>query len=1073
MRLSWSTALKPLLLILTTCCLAQAATSPGRLLEISGVKGGVAVHLGCAEGRLTAGLCSGRALLVHGLDTDAATVERARKHIDSLGLYGQVSAEVYDGRNLPHGDNIVNLLVHEDAASVSAKEIERVLVPKGVALVKSGLPGLDSPGLRREGEAAGWTKYVKPWPESLDEWTHFLYDASNNAVSRDMKVGLPRRVQWWAGPEHTRHHDAMASMSAMTSSGGRVFYIYDEGPVSVVHQPPDWKLIARDAFNGKLLWKRDIPDWMTHLYNFRAGPVQLQRRLVSVGEHVYVTLGFTAPVVKLDAATGETLHTYAGSRGAEEILWHDGTLMVVTGDASKLVDEADACHGYWELTENEEEVAKRATVEKAVVAYDADGGRELWRVTGDHLKRLAPLSLTAEGGRIFYLDGKELHCLDAKTGRERWASNFETEGLFIRAYAPTVVVSDGVIMCLTWDRLFGWSVEDGRKLWENKGAIGFGSPGDLFAIDGKVWTAPMMKSIWRESRRNRDGVITTGVNIPKSDFLNDAKTAVGIDIRTGKVTDLLPFVHNQHHHRCYRNKATERYLLIGHSGIQVLDPKTKKSSTNQWVRGLCQYGIMPANGCIYVPPDPCQCYGAVKINGFFALAERNSMDEIEIAPAVVRGPAFARVSGRRDEGSILDGASSKGGVVRYRDTDAWPTYRGGVSRSGSTECAVPARPRVKWEAEIGESVTAPVVAGERVFVAERDAYTLHCLDRKSGRPAWRFFANGPVDTPPTIYKGLCVFGCGDGSVYCLDAETGELAWRFKTSAIERRIGSENRIESPHRVHGAVLVQGNTVYFAAGRSSFLDGGIRVYGVDVWTGRQLHERTLASQHGTKSGSLSDVLVSTGDAISMRQVRFGTDLKGGGRGGGLVASTGLLDTTWFHRQGWSLGKLRGQLVVQGKSGTYSVINPYTGLKKRRKGQFRQFNQVGHLHIKFTRYKEEYFPVGTTIAARGPGGRGGGGGTWSIGEKLQPRAMILAGDHLLLAGRTDEFAIELKSGRARGAGARDDLRPVLRAYAAKSGKRVSETTLGSAPVFDGLAAAYGDVFVSLENGKLVCLGE
>ncbi len=148
---------------------ATAAPSPEKLLEISGVKGGVAVHLGCGGGRLAAGLCSGKALLVHGLDTDADAVARARRHIDALGLYGQVSAEVYDGRNLPHGDNIVNLVVVEDAARVSTKEIERVLVPKGVALVKSGLPRLDSPGLRREGESAGWTKYVKPWPEDIDE----------------------------------------------------------------------------------------------------------------------------------------------------------------------------------------------------------------------------------------------------------------------------------------------------------------------------------------------------------------------------------------------------------------------------------------------------------------------------------------------------------------------------------------------------------------------------------------------------------------------------------------------------------------------------------------------------------------------------------------------------------------------------------------------------------------------------------------------------------------------------------------------------------------------------------------
>ena len=69
----------------------------------------------------------------------------------------------------------------------------------------------------------------------------------------------------------------------------------------------DKHLYAINAANGKLLWKRNIPDWMTHLYNFRAGPNQLARRLVSVGDSVFVTLGFCAPVTRLDAAPGQTL----------------------------------------------------------------------------------------------------------------------------------------------------------------------------------------------------------------------------------------------------------------------------------------------------------------------------------------------------------------------------------------------------------------------------------------------------------------------------------------------------------------------------------------------------------------------------------------------------------------------------------------------------------------------------------------------------------------------------------------------------------------------------------------------
>ncbi len=647
---------------------AYAARNPQQqaqeILEETRVAGGVVSHVGCNDGKLTAALHADKKYLVHGLDTEAVQVEQARRYIDSLGLYGEVSAEKYDGRNLPYGDNVVNLIVvTDDKCRVDEKEIMRVLAPGGVAWIN--------------GE-----KIVKPRPETIDQWTHYLHDASGNAVSRDKKVGHPRHMQWYAGPRHSRHHDALASMSAMTSSNGRLFYIYDEGPVSVMHRPPKWKLIARDAFNGKLLWKRDIPDWMTHLYNFRAGPKQLPRRLVSLGDYVYVTLGFEAPVVKLDAATGKTLHTYKGSQETEEIIHHDGMLLTVTGDPGILIEKSDGCHGYWEMAEYEE-----PTADKSIVAYDAESGEERWRIEGQNLRYLVPLSLCALGDNVFYLDNENLHCLNSKTGRQRWTAPYPTEGLFIRSYAPTVLAHKDVIMCLKWNRLCAFSIEDGRKLWEHKGSMGFGSPGDLFAIGDKVWTNPMLKAIWRGSKKNENGIIITGVRVPTSEFINHGKTGVGIDIHTGEITDELHFARTQHHHRCYRDKATERYILLGHSGIQVIDLHKKEYETNRWVRGICQYGIMPANGYIYVPPDPCQCYNIAKINGFFALSQECSWGKVEISSELEKGPAYSEISNLKFE--ISD--------------SAWPTYRGDNVRSGSSSSEAPAKPRLKWKARIGPS----------------------------------------------------------------------------------------------------------------------------------------------------------------------------------------------------------------------------------------------------------------------------------------------------------------------------------------------------------------------------------
>ena len=1044
------------------------------LLDESAVSGGVVAHIGCGQGTVTADLWQrSDRLLVVGLDTDAGNVAKAKAYIDSRGRYGAVCAETYDGKNLPFGDNVVNLVVVEDAAKLTAKEIARALAPNGVAMTRGDMPSLKKAGLKQTGKIDGWVEYTKPWPDAIDEWTHYLYDASGNAVSKDRDVGDPRHLQWFAGPVHARHHDALASMSAMTTSDGRVFYIHDEGSVSLMHRPSNWKLIARDAFNGKLLWKRDIPNWMTQLYNFRAGPQQLPRRLVSVGDKVYVTLGWNAPVTELDAATGKTLRTFKGTEKTEEIILHDGMLLIVKGEPDFMIEMSDQAHGYWD---NAEMMAP--TIDKAIVAFDAKSGKELWTIDGKNLMHLVPVSLSAAGDKVFYLDDKLLRCVDAKNGKERWASSFETEGLFIRAYSPTVTIHQDVIMCLTWNRLFGYSIEDGKKLWENKGSMGFGSPGDLLCIDGKVWTNPMLKSIWNGSKRNKDGIITTGIPLPKEDFVNNGETGVGIDIHTGEITDLLPFERNQHHHRCYRDKATEQFILMGHSGIQLLDPVTKAGETNQWIRGICQYGIMPANGYIYVPTDPCQCYNNAKFNGYVAVGQSNSLDEIEQTPVLEKGSAYKKAA------TLAKGADPQAG---------WATYRGNIARSGATKDELPAKLSPKWEVEISESITPPVIAGDSVYIAERLGYAIHCLDRKDGSPKWKFLANGPIDSPPTIHNGLCLVGCGDGSVYCLDAKDGSLAWRFKASSLERRIGSEDRLESPLSISGSVLVLDDVVYFAAGRSSHLDGGIRVFGLDVATGKQRYSRTIASGYWEEAsskaipevasgkkpkrrveGALADILISDGNAITMRQVRLSKELTdGGGAPKTIFANPGLLDDTWFDRQNWRIGNVSGQIVVYDETASFGVVNPYNGLKQQRKGRYVEYGQEGHHHIKFTRYKEEHFVIGSTIVAKGAAGlRGAPKNTWSINQKFQPRAMVLAGSRLYLAGWLDAMAVELKTGRPRKGFEHDPHESVLRVYAREDGKRLAEYKIESDPVFDGVATAYGDLFISLKNGKLVCMG-
>ena len=123
------------------------------------------------------------------------------------------------------------------------------------------------------------------------------------------------------------------------------------------------------------------------------------------------------------------------------------------------------------------------------------------------------------------------------------------------------------------------------------------------------------------------------------------------------------------------------------------------------------------------------------------------------------------------------------------------------------------------------------MAGGKVFVAAVDAHTVHAPGCRHGQDAlWSYTAGGRVDSPPTIYRGRVLFGSADGWVYCLRAGDGELAWRFRAAPDDRRLMAYEQLESAWPVSGSVLVQGDAVYCVAGRSAFLDGGMRLLRLD---------------------------------------------------------------------------------------------------------------------------------------------------------------------------------------------------------------------------------------------------
>ncbi len=1043
------------LAMLLACRVAGAAQAPlpeqqraRKILDATGVAGGLIVHVGCGDGALTAALHANDSYLVHGLDAEAANVEKARARIRSLGLYGKVTVEQWAGKGLPYIDNLVNLVVAEDPGAVPMAEVMRVLAPGGVAYIKTG---------------GNWTKTVKPRPKEIDEWTHYLHGPDNNAVAHDSVVDVPRRIQWLGRPKFARAHEQAASLGACVAAGGRLFYIIDETSRADIRFPAHWFLVARDAFNGVLLWKRPVRTWVNQLRRFRSGPAETAFRLAAEGDLVYVTLGIDAPVSILDAATGRTTATCERSKNARQILRIGGKLVVLADTRPQATAQEDS-----QILRG----LKPAPGKRAIVAADASSGKTVWH---KEIDLFVHPTLAALGNRLFYQTKKNLFCLDVNTGKELWhsAATLDLTGHEVGWESPTLVAHGEAVYSADFKKIIAYSAEDGSQLWRGASSQGYNSPPDVFVIGEQVW----MKG----------------------------KGIVGLDRATGEVKRRISPVGGYMHHRCYRNKATDRFILLGVQGVQFVDVRSGDPSPHHWIRGTCQYGIMPANGLLYATPHSCACNMKTKLSGFWALApgaagkaksESRSGDRLE------KGPAYGRI----DAGQTPADAA-----------DAWPVYRHDFARTGMTKAAVPATLKPAWRSRIGGRLSGVTVAAGKVFVAAVDMHTVHALDERSGAEAWRFAAGGRVDSPPTIYRGMALFGSADGWVYALRASDGALAWRFRAAPEDRRTFVNGQLESVWPVHGSVLVQEGKLVVAAGRSSYLDGGIRVCRLDPGTGRMLSQTVMYSpdpktgkqprplDRKDVQGALSDILLADGGDVYMRHVKL--DFQTGSqtnKGVHLFSPIGLLDDTWWHRAYWVMSdnfiahwsgwwKI-GNVVPAGRILSYDEAsifgygrNKYLGGNT---GQWRGGEKYQLFACDRPVPGRQPKPVEKKPAAKSPAKKGKRQkrpaapvkkNRWETQVPFYVRAMVVAGDVLFIAGPPEriktkgsgEAALVLTDPEESLAAWQGKKGAWLWAVSTKQGEKLAECKLDTPPVFDGMAAANRRLYLTTMDGNVLCFGE
>jgi len=857
-------------------------------------------------------------------------------------------------------------------------------------------------------------------------------------------------------------------MNSLVSAGGRLFSIEDHASAEHPALPGKFALICRDGFNGIELWRYPFPDWEPINIYIKYTPTQLQRQLVALADKVYCTPGLDAPITVFDAATGKVLKSYAGTERTQEFAYDQGILYVVLGDPFDTggigYDSGTIGSSAFPKPTYGPIIPKLENPQSIIVAIDAESSRELWRKQGNDTRAYQGASLAVRGSHAVYCAADSLICLDRQTGAERWRvpctillSGRTNTGKAVRlvpGVTVSLVLSNDTVYLASSKTITAFAMKDGAKLWNCPTHLNHYKAPDLFLVSGAVWTA--------------------------NDKAYDQSTGAQVKNLAQKMTGPMG------HDRCYANRITDRwYINTATGGSDFLALDGSGEFPNPWVRGTCGIGILPCNGLLYAGPPACSCSNKVQLNAFNALAADPDLKSsgqpitVSIAPQLEKGPAYT--SNIELSPTVAD--------------DGWPTYRQDASRSGHTATAVSAVLQPQWQTKLTTHASPPVISAGQVFVADVDAHAVWALNAADGKIQWTYTTGGRIDSPPTWYQGRLLFGSHDGWVYCLRATDGVLVWRFKALP-DRLICAYEQIESAWPVSGSVLVHDNVAYFVAGRNSFLDGGLFLFGLDPRTGRVIHQKNLygpydqngypiispvtalgATGAGGIEGNRSDILLAEDGHLFLRHEAFTPDLKSVSPDETipphLITSHGFNEPIPHHRSWWTIdttlrydiatgrGPVHGDILVRDGTQFYEV----RGYQPSRTATFDpRLNG-------YTLYAGDLATIrvvepGTSTRRAVP--RSEALERWRANIPLTGKAMALAGDVLFVAGTPVAFPKDdlAKAYEGRMGG-------ILWAASAATGEKLAEYQLDTAPVWDSMAVADGRLYIATQDGKLRCFGQ
>jgi hypothetical protein len=193
-------------------------------------------------------------------------------------------------------------------------------------------------------------------------------------------------------------------------------------------------------------------------------------------------------------------------------------------------------------------------------------------------------------------------------------------------------------------------------------------------------------------------------------------------------------------------------------------------------------------------------------------------------------------------------------------------------------------------------------------------------------------------------------------------------------------------------------------------------------------------------------------------------------------VLSTGGFLDDSWYNRTFWMYSDTwpgfylahraskTGQLLVVGPEKTYAVqAYPSRNLQS----PLFTPGDKGYLLFADDNDNEPVIPDYSRGVPKGIGFTRREPPVWHNWVPVRIRAMALAGGHLFVAGPPDVVPTDDPMAAFEGRKGSE-----LWVFSKTDGRKLAEKKLDSPPVFDGMAAAKGRLYLSLEDGSIICFG-